>query len=103
DACLRINADVARANGTPTAIDPALYDFPTGPWRDRPGPSSWQVFRSGAGGSCPATQIRRLVLTSAVPAQPDLAGLSTERIPRSIGRSHGASLLIRTRRICSSL
>src|SRR6476659_9426697 len=35
DACLRISADVARANGTPTANDPALYDFPTAPWYDR--------------------------------------------------------------------
>ena len=96
DACLRINAEVARANGTPTAIDPALYDFPTGSWYDRPGTYYWQVIRTGADGSCAATQIRRLVLTSVVPAQPDLAGLSTERIPRSIGRSNGASFVIRT-------
>ena len=103
DACLRINAEVARANGTPTAIDPALYDFPTGSWYDRPGTYYWQVIRTGADGSCAATQIRRLVLTSAVPAQPDLAGLSTERIPRSIGRSNGASFVIRTGGIPASV
>jgi len=103
DACLRINAEVAQANGTPTAIDPALYDFPTGPWYDRPGTYYWQVIRAGADGSCAATQIRRLVLTSAVPAQPDLAGLSTERIPRSIGRSNGASFVIRTGGIPASV
>jgi len=103
DACLRINAEVARANGTPTAIDPALYDFPTGSWYDRPGTYYWQVIRTGADGSCAATQIRRLVLTSVVPAQPDLAGLSTERIPRSIGRSNGASFVIRTGGIPASV
>ena len=82
--------------GAATANDPALYDFPTGRWYDRPGTYYWQVIRTGADGSCTATQIRRLVLTSAVPSQPDLAGLSTERIPRSIGRSNGASFVIRT-------
>ena len=96
DACLRINAEVAQATGAATANDPALYDFPTGRWYDRPGTYYWQVVRTGADGSCAATQIRRLVLTSAVPSPPDLAGLSTERIPRSIGRSNGASFVIRT-------
>jgi hypothetical protein len=96
DACLRINAEVAQANGTATANDPALYDFPTGRWYDRPGTYYWQVIRTGADGSCTATQIRRLVLTSAVPTPPDLAGLSNEPIPRSIGSSNGASFVIRT-------
>jgi hypothetical protein len=96
DGCLRINAEIAQANGTATANDPALYDFPTGRWYDRAGTYYWQVIRTGADGSCTATQIRRLVLTPAVPSQPDLAGLSTERIPRSIGRSNGASFVIRT-------
>src|SRR5690349_8987189 len=37
DACGRINAEVAQANGTPESADPALYDFPTGRWFDQPG------------------------------------------------------------------
>jgi hypothetical protein len=96
DACARINPDVAQASGTRSPTDPALYDFPGGPWFDRPGTYFWQVSRTGADGSCAATQVRRLVLTSAVPAQPDLAGLSNERVPRSIGRSNGAAFVIRT-------
>lgn len=96
DGCLRINAEIAQATGTPSPADPALYDFPTGRWFDRPGTYYWQVSRAGADGSCAATQIRRLVLTAAFPSQPDLAGLSTERIPRAIGHSNGASFVIRT-------
>jgi hypothetical protein len=96
DGCGRINAEVAQANGTPEAGDPALYDFPTGRWFDQAGTYYWQVNRTGADGSCTATEVRRLTLTSALPAQPALAGLSSERIPRSIGRSNGASFRIRT-------
>jgi hypothetical protein len=96
DACARINAEVAQADATPAANDPALYDFPTGPWYDSAGTYYWQVSRAGADGSCAATPVRRLVLTAAVPSQPDLAGLSNERIPRSIGHSNGASFVIRT-------
>jgi hypothetical protein len=103
DGCLRINAEVAQAAGRATAGDPALFDFPTGRWYDRPGTYYWQVSRTGADGSCAVTQIRRLTLTSAVPSQPDLAGLSTERIPTRIGTSNGASFVIRTGGIPSSV
>jgi hypothetical protein len=96
DACGRINAEIAQANGTPSATDPALYDFPAGRWFDRPGTYYWQISRAGADGLCAATPVRRLVLTPPVPSQPALAGLSNERIPRSIGRSNGASFVIRT-------
>ena len=96
DACLRINAEVAQAQGTPTAGDAALYDFPTGRWYDRPGTYYWQVIRTGADGSCAATDIRTLTLTPAVPAQPELAGLSQQVIPRRIGSSNGATFRIRT-------
>ena len=54
------------------------------------------MIRTGADGSCAATAIDRLVLTPAVPSPPDLAGLSNEPIPRSIGRSNGAAFVIRT-------
>ena len=96
DACGRINAEVAFAPGTPEAADPALVHFETGPWFDQPGTYYWQADRAGADGSCTATEVRTLVLTAALPAQPALAGLSQERIPRSIGRSNGASFRIRT-------
>src|SRR4051795_10080134 len=96
DACGRINADVAAAPGAVVASDPALYDFPTGRWYDTPGTYYWQVSRTGADGSCTATEGRSLVLTAAVPARPDLAGLSRQRIPTSIGRSNGATFVIRT-------
>ncbi|MEA2380439.1 MAG: hypothetical protein QOH72_410 [Solirubrobacteraceae bacterium] len=95
DACGRINAEVAQAQGTPVAGDPALYDFATGPWYDTAGTYSWQVIRTGADGSCKATAARRLVLSGALPARPELAGLSQERVPRSIGSSNGASFRIR--------
>jgi hypothetical protein len=96
DACGRINAEVAQAPGTPEAADPALFDFPTGRWFDQPGTYYWQVNRAGADGSCTATEVRRLTLTAAVPARPELAGLSQQRIPRSVGTSNGASFRIRT-------
>src|SRR4051812_114563 len=96
DACGRIGADAARAGGLPVAGDPALYDFPTGRWFDIPGTYYWQVSRTGADGSCAATEVRPLVLTAALPARPELAGLSQERIPRRIGASNGATFRIRT-------
>jgi hypothetical protein len=96
DACGRIGADVAVAGGTPVAGDPALYDFSTGRWFDTPGTYYWQVSRTGADGSCAATEVRPLVLTAALPARPELAGLSQERIPRRVGASNGATFRIRT-------
>jgi hypothetical protein len=96
DACGRMNAEIAQAPGTAVPGDPALYDFPTGPWYDTPGTYFWQVIRTGADGSCAATAPRTLVLTAPLPDRPDLAGLSSERIPRSIGTSNGASFSIRT-------
>ena len=96
DACGRINAEVAQASGTPAAGDPALFDFPTGRWFDQPGTYYWQVNRTGADGSCSATAARQLTLTAAIPARPELAGLSQQRIPRSVGTSNGASFRIRT-------
>jgi len=96
DACLRINAEIAQAPGTPSAGDPALYDFRAGAWFDRAGTYYWQVVRTGADGSCAATEVRTLTVASAVPAQPELAGLSTERIPRRIGSSNDATFRIRT-------
>src|SRR4051812_32220936 len=96
DACGRIAADVAAAPGTPVANDPALYDFGTSRWYDTPGTYYWQVSRTGADGSCAATEARSLVLTAPLPARPDLAGLSRQRIPGSIGRSNGATVVIRT-------
>jgi hypothetical protein len=96
DACGRIGTDVAQAAGTPLPNDLALYDFPTGRWFDTPGTYFWQVSRAGADGSCDATAARRLVLTGGLPARPELAGLSQQRIPRRIGRSNGASFVIRT-------
>jgi hypothetical protein len=96
DACGRINAEVAQASGTPEAGDPALFDFPTGRWFDQPGTYYWQVNRAGADGSCTATAVRQLTLSAAIPARPELAGLSQQRIPRSIGTSNGASFRIRT-------
>jgi hypothetical protein len=96
DGCGRINAEVAQANGTPESGDPTLFDFATGRWFDQPGTYYWQVSRTGADGSCTATEVRRLTVTGALPAQPALAGLSQERVPRSIGTSNGASFRIRT-------
>ena len=96
DACLRIGADVASAAGTASGADPALFGFATGAWYTTPGTYYWQVVRTGADGSCAATDARRLVLASTVPSQPDLAGLSSERIPGRIGASNGASFRIRT-------
>jgi hypothetical protein len=96
DACGRIGAEVAFAAGTPEAGDPSLFDFATGRWFDQPGTYYWQADRAGADGSCSATEVRRLTLTAALPVPPALAGLSQERIPRSIGRSNGASFRIRT-------
>jgi len=54
------------------------------------------VSRTGADGSCTATEVRSLVLTAPLPARPDLAGLSQQRIPTSVGRSNGATFVIRT-------
>src|SRR3954470_1628350 len=96
DACGRINADVAAAPGAPVASDPTLYDFPTGRWYDTAGTYYWQVSRTGADGSCAATEVRPLVLSAALPARPELAGLSQERIPRRLGASNGAPFRIRT-------
>jgi hypothetical protein len=97
DACGRINAEVAQAPGAAVANDPSLYDFTTARWYDTPGTYFWQVIRTGADGSCTATPARRLVLTAgAAASRPELAGLSRQRIPRSIGRSNGASYRIRT-------
>ena len=96
DACLRIGTDVASAAGTASAADPGLFSFATGAWYATPGTYYWQVVRTGADGSCAATGARRLVLAFAVPSQPDLAGLSSERIPGRIGASNGASFRIRT-------
>jgi hypothetical protein len=96
DACLRINAEVAQAQGAPDAANPALFDFPTGPWYDRAGTYYWQVVRAETDGSCAATEARSLTLTPALPARPELAGLSSERIPRRIGASNGATFKIRT-------
>jgi hypothetical protein len=98
DACGRIGADVAQAAGTPLPNDLALYDFTTGRWYDTPGTYYWQVSRANANanGSCDATPVRRLVLTGGLPAQPELAGLSQQQIPRRIGRSNGATFVIRT-------
>jgi hypothetical protein len=96
DACGRIAADVAAAPGTATASDPALYDFGTSRWYDTPGTYYWQVSRPGADGSCTATEVRSLALSAPLGARPDLAGLSQQRIPASIGRSNGATFVIRT-------
>jgi len=96
DACLRIGAEVARAPGTVSTADPGLFSFATGAWYATPGTYYWQVVRTGADGSCAATDARQLVLASGVPSQPDLAGLTTERIPHRIGSSNGASFVIRT-------
>jgi hypothetical protein len=95
DACVRIGGDVAEAPGTAETGDPSVFAFATPRWFDRPGTYYWQVSRSGADGSCTATTVRRLTLTPVLPSRPELAGLSTERIPRSIGRSNGASFVIR--------
>jgi hypothetical protein len=96
DACLRIGAEVAQAPGRVSAADPALFSFATGAWYATPGTYYWQVVRTGADGSCAATEARQLVLASGVPSGPDLAGLSSERIPGRIGSSNGASFVIRT-------
>src|SRR3954470_19299351 len=96
DGCGRINAEVAQANGAAVAGDPALFDFPTGRWFDQPGTYYWQVSRAGADGSCTAPAVRLLPLTAPIPARPELAGLSPERIPRSVGTSNGALFRIRT-------
>jgi hypothetical protein len=96
DACGRINAEVAQAAGSQVAGDRSLYDFPTARWYDTPGTYFWQVIRTGSDGSCTATAARRLVLTAGLPGRPELAGLARQRIPRSIGRSNGASYRIRT-------
>lgn len=96
DACGRIGADVVSAAGLPEAGDPAVFDFPTGPWYDRAGTYYWQVSRIAPDGSCAATEVRRLTLTAVTAARPELAGLSHELIPRGIGHSNGASYIIRT-------
>jgi hypothetical protein len=98
DACGRIGTDVAQAAGTPLPNDLALYDFPTGRWFDTPGTYYWQVSRAGADGSCNATAPRRIVLGA-----PSAAGLSQQRIPGRIGRSNGASFVIRTGGIPSTV
>jgi hypothetical protein len=57
------------------------------------------VSRAAADGTCTATEARRLVLTAATGERPDvgtLPMLSTERIPRWIGSSNGATFTIRT-------
>jgi hypothetical protein len=99
DACGRIANDVAEAFGTPVAADPALFEFATGRWYDRPATYFWQVHRAGADGSCAATAVRSFTLVAATaptPAAPDLVGLSTQRIPQRIGISNGATYIIRT-------
>jgi hypothetical protein len=99
DPCGRIGADVAQAGPVPQPGDPALYDFPTGGWFANPGTYYWQVSRAAADGTCAATEVRRLVLTAATGERPDLGALpalSTERIPRRIGRSNGRTYTIRT-------
>jgi hypothetical protein len=103
DACVRIGADVAQAPGTAEAGDPGVFAFATPRWFDRPGTYYWQVSRTGTDGTCTATTVRRLTLTPVLPARPELAGLSTQRIPRSIGRSNGASFVIRTGGIPASV
>jgi hypothetical protein len=99
DACGRIGAEVAQAAGVPVAGDPELFDFPTSGWFATPGTYYWQVSRAAADGTCTATEARRLVLTAATGERPDvgtLPMLSTERIPRRIGSSNGATFTIRT-------
>ena len=96
DACLRIGAEVAQAPGRVSAADPALFSFATAAWYATPGTYYWQVVRTGSDGSCAATEARQLVLASGVPSPPDLAGLSSERIPGRIGSSNGASFVIRS-------
>jgi hypothetical protein len=103
DACVRINAEVAQAPGAPEAGDRAVFDFPTARWYDRPGTYFWQVSRTGADGSCTATEVRRLTLTAVLPDHPELAGLSPQRIPARIGHSNGASFVIRTGGMPSSV
>jgi hypothetical protein len=99
DACGRIGAEVVRAAAVPVAGDPELFDFPSSGWFDAPGTYYWQVSRAAADGTCAATEARRLVLAAATGAPPDLGALpvlSTERIPRRIGSSNGATFVIRT-------
>jgi hypothetical protein len=99
DACGRIGTDIARAGGVPLGGDPELFDFPTAGWFATVGTYYWQVSRQGADGTCVATEARRLILTAATGARPDLGALpalSTERIPRRIGSSNGATFVIRT-------
>jgi hypothetical protein len=103
DACGRVNIEVAQAPGAAVANDPALYDFPTSRWYDTPGTYYWQVSRVGADGSCGASEVRPLVLTTALPARPELAGLSQQRIPARIGRSNDATFVIRTGGIPSTV
>jgi hypothetical protein len=96
DACGRIGAEVAEAAGVPLASDLTLYDFPAGRWYDTPGTYYWQVHRAAPDGSCAVTPARRITLATATAPRPDLARLSTERIPRRIGSSNEAVYVIRT-------
>jgi hypothetical protein len=99
DACGRIGTEVAREAGVPIGDDPELFEFPSAGWFDTPGTYWWQVSREPGDGTCTATEARRLVLTAATGAGPDvgvLPVLSTERIPRRIGSSNGATFVIRT-------
>jgi hypothetical protein len=99
DACGRIGSDVALAPGAPVTGDPELFDFATSGWFAGAGTYYWQVSRTAPDGACTATEARRLVLTAGAAAAPDAAALpvlSTERIPRRIGSSNGATYLIRT-------
>jgi hypothetical protein len=99
DACGRIGSDVSSATGVRVASQPDLFDFPTSGWFDAPGTYYWQVSRAADDGTCAATEVRRLVLTAATGDRPGLGALpalSTERIPRRIGSTNGATFVIRT-------
>jgi hypothetical protein len=96
DGCGRIGGDVAEAAGVPLARDLSLHEFPAGRWFDVPGTYYWQVSRAEGDGTCTVTGVRRITLASATASRPDLAGLSSERIPSRIGSSNGATFVIRT-------
>ena len=61
-----------------------------------PGPTTGRSSAPAPTDRAPRPRSRRLVLTSGVPSPPDLAGLSSERIPGRVGSSNGASFVIRT-------
>ena len=94
DGCGRIAADVVEAHGVPLAADPALFDFRSGRWFERPGTYFWQVYRAGPGAACDAAPVRRLTVVAA-PARPAAPRLSHSLIPRSIGTSNHAAFTVR--------